>query len=117
MTQQQQDRIKADAEAYAGQFKHGFDYRKPAYIDGATAEAERAQVLVDALEEITTWKQENRSAACILTHIKNFAYEKLKQWNEGKEVTDPCPHCGKELSRDRNLCCRECGKEVSGEDT
>jgi DNA repair exonuclease SbcCD ATPase subunit len=29
-----------------------------------------------------------------------------------KEGENPCPHCGKELSRDRNLCCRECGKEV-----
>lgn len=29
-------------------------------------------------------------------------------------INDPCPHCGKELSRDRNLCCRECGKEVQG---
>ena len=28
------------------------------------------------------------------------------------EVTDSCPHCGKELHRDRNLCCKECGKEV-----
>lgn len=27
-------------------------------------------------------------------------------------IDRPCPHCGKELSRDRNLCCRECGKEV-----
>ena len=30
----------------------------------------------------------------------------------GNPVPDQCPHCGKELSRDRNLCCRECGKEV-----
>lgn len=34
-----------------------------------------------------------------------------KQWNAGK-IDRPCPHCGKELNRDRNLCCRECGKEV-----
>ncbi len=26
--------------------------------------------------------------------------------------THPCPHCGKELYYDRNMCCRECGKEV-----
>lgn len=43
------------------------------------------------------------------------AKEALQQWKDsGKEVNDPCPHCGKELSRDRNLCCRECGKEVEG---
>lgn len=40
------------------------------------------------------------------------AEKEVQQWKDGKEVARPCPHCGKELSRDRNLCCRECGKEV-----
>ena len=37
-------------------------------------------------------------------------FERMEQ--QADKPTDPCPHCGKELSRDRNLCCRECGKEV-----
>ena len=45
--------------------------------------------------------------------IFEIASKALQQWNdEKKEATDPCPSCGKYLSRDRNLCCRECGKEV-----
>ena len=45
--------------------------------------------------------------------IFEIASKAIQQWNDGKkEATDPCPNCGKELSRDRNLCCRECGKEV-----
>ena len=49
------------------------------------------------------------------THY-GFAYW-LVRWSgliQPAAITDrPCPHCGKELNRDRNLCCRECGKEVS----
>lgn len=45
--------------------------------------------------------------------------EALQQFKDGKEVAHkiyrPCPHCGKELFRDRNLCCRACGKEVGDE--
>jgi hypothetical protein len=45
------DRIQVDAENYSKLFKHGVEYRKPAYADGALHEAERAQVLADALKE------------------------------------------------------------------
>jgi hypothetical protein len=40
-------------------------------------------------------------------------FERIKQ--QVDEVDRPCPHCGKELFRDRNLCCRECGEEVENE--
>lgn len=76
-----QERIKADAEAYANGV--GDVYRKYAslygYITGATAVEERAQVLVDALEAI--------AANCEHPGIKSFATKALEQWKgEGKEV-------------------------------
>lgn len=41
----------------------------------------------------------------------------VQQFKDGKRKEDkvyrPCPHCGKELFRDRNLCCRACGEEVN----
>lgn len=83
------------------------------YNAGATAEIERLQPVIDALTQFIA-----RHEGGLLPDM--FTYEKgvkaLEQWNgPGKEITDPCPHCGKELSRDRNLCCRECGKEVGDE--
>lgn len=49
----------------------------------------------------------------LINYYTRMVLEYDTQGKEGeKEPTDPCPHCGKELSRDRNLCCRECGKEV-----
>lgn len=40
--------------------------------------------------------------------------QQFKDGTKGKEVEvyRPCPHCGRELFRDRNLCCRACGREV-----
>lgn len=46
------NRIKAEAEQYANQFKHGAGYREPAYTDGATEWAGRAQEpLINLLDE------------------------------------------------------------------
>jgi len=46
------DKIKAEAERYAELFKHGEAYRKPAYADGATEWAGKANPVIDALEQI-----------------------------------------------------------------
>lgn len=45
-------KIKAEAERYADQFKHGAGYREPAYADGATEWGGKAQELADTLEQI-----------------------------------------------------------------
>lgn len=107
-----------------------------AHIAGATAWAgwkvkhdelqAQAQCMADALGKISnivSWMEETGAS-----RISELAETALKQWNSGedekkdqliptaiykqqgsKTVTDPCPHCGKELSRDRHGCCRECG--------
>lgn len=75
------------------------------YEAGATAENERAQKLAEALEWIKTYGPVDD-----LT-IK-FIDKALNEWNGAASPDRPCPHCGKELNRDRNLCCRECGEEV-----
>jgi hypothetical protein len=50
------EKIKADSETYANLFKHGAEYRKPAYADGATEWAGRAEEhLIPALEWIKTY--------------------------------------------------------------
>ncbi len=79
---------------------------------------ERCDKMEDALEKIkATHKKyhdlngDNPAA----NHLMNIALEALAHKPEGineNQPPDPCPHCGKGLSRDRNLCCRECGKEV-----
>lgn len=118
-----QDRIKADAnKKYPLIASHTHSHGpRSGYIAGATAEAERAQKLVEALGkakhalensyDITDYPADGNT-------IQDAAIKEIEQvlaeWKgAGKEVDRPCPHCGKELSRDRNLCCRECGKEVS----
>ena len=72
-----EERIKADAE----RFTKDEGYQK-VYIAGATAENDRAQVLVDALELI--------EANSEIPGIKSFATRALEQWKsgEGKEVGD-----------------------------
>lgn len=151
------------------------------YEAGATAEAQRAQKLVEALEQILKqhtyydvielavnalqqWNAGKDIAFkgsvitepatgialdCISPEARELLDTIMEQWEEhrknlvevagykeepthygfaywlvrwsgliqpaAKPATHPCPHCGKELSRDRNLCCRECGKEVSNE--
>ena len=78
---------------------------------------DKVQVLVDALEEIIKMSNAGKTLSHIDSHVAAKARKTLEQWKSGKEVERPCPHCGKELSRDRNLCCRECGKEVSDENS
>lgn len=84
-----EERIKADAEAYARQFKYGFDYRKPAYIDGATAENSRTQVLVDFIQEIIDFPPAQSKAAMSewIDKYRDEARVLLEQW-KGKEVGD-----------------------------
>lgn len=98
-----QERIKADAEAYAlpmvwvnqnpkGEEQLFYEYiSSTSYIAGATAEQQRAQVLVDALEAIEANSEH--------PGIKSFAAKALEQWKgTGKEETKPepegCPYCG-----------------------
>lgn len=114
-----QERIKADAEAYAsgiGDFsrKMGALF---GYIAGATVVHERAQLLVKTLKQVEYHlllaknKPNNTDYKGLVEHLSKAVTETLEQW-KGKEPDRPCHHCGKELSHDRNLCCRECGKEV-----
>lgn len=94
--------------------------QKEFYIKGATEWAERAKGLADALRELVDLKYMKDEGLKMKEYLdrKPAAWTQaiiaLQQWKDGKgkEVERPCPHCGKELSRDRNLCCRECGKEV-----
>ena len=105
------ERIKQQASYYSG-FSEDEDHSPISkgqyygYIAGATATHDRAKVLVDALRMIAGGPQTRTDAV-------NIAWKALEQW-QGKDASQ-CPHCGKELNRDRNLCCRECGKEVGDE--
>lgn len=128
-------RIDSNANDYLSLKEVEFSQRSfNAYIAGATAEAERAQELKNLLDEAQALLSKEREKAWKLVDALEEAKwvlvdlysdkgdsgspltEKidliLQQWKDRKEVIDPCPHCGKELNRDRNLCCRECGKEV-----
>lgn len=117
-----QERIKADSiKSYPIPVKFldqvSCMERREGYIAGATAERERAQLLVDMLMNVRAFIAGATAGAMhpftSLITLGKEVETVLQQWKgEGKEVTDPCPHCGKELHRDRNLCCRECGKEV-----
>lgn len=74
-----QERIKADAEAYATGI--GDFYRKMGalfgYIAGATAENERAQVLVDAMEKaIATLKEGNKEREINFSEWCAFNYQR-----------------------------------------
>lgn len=145
-----QERIKADAEAYAND-KYGeyasncndLEYYKwkecvDVYIAGATAEATKAFEMYKMLVLLSQYHYQAKEGR-ELNHdaIIGKIEEHLQQWNAGKVVekekeplipiavykqqgcnvsnSRPCPHCGKELNRDRNLCCRECGEEVEND--
>lgn len=92
MDSKTQERIKADAEGYANGI--GDVYRKYAarygYIAGATAENDRAQVLVDALEAIDHELEHRQGGTFIGMSprqqqiIYNLAYNALEQWKSGK---------------------------------
>jgi hypothetical protein len=82
------DRIIKDAEAYVAKTR-GQQGRVETYIAGATAEHDRAQVLVDALEFVkhcpATWDK-TQLLVWVDTAIKKSKVA-LEQW-EGKEVGD-----------------------------
>lgn len=135
-----EERIKADAAKYCKGVTNSFKVHTMtnAYIAGATAEHERAQKLADALDQFISFHETGLLPA---RHVYEQAVAARKQWKSGKVITneqasnllnppednepkgmemtaDPfyrCPRCGKELHRDRNLCCRNCGKEVGDE--
>lgn len=130
-----QERIKADAERMLKDqneilllnetYMEGYE---EGYIAGATAENERALPVIYLLTEIKSAYGDQ-----FTNHHNEMIEQTLQQCNAGKEVekekeplipiavykqqgcnvsnSHPCPHCGKELNRDRNLCC-ECGKKV-----
>lgn len=82
---QQQNRIKADAKKYIHQM-HGYinDPQYEGYIAGATAEVERAQVLLDALdmakrEIVAMYKQKGYSESFVTRTID----EAMQKWEEG----------------------------------
>lgn len=82
-----------------------------------------AQRMADALEEIAEGSHDYESTNYAKRlHMPNCrackAKEVLQQFKDGgkeDKVYRPCPHCSKELFRDRNLCCRACGKEVKND--
>lgn len=127
MTPQAQERIKADAKKpgltdriirEAKQFAF-YNYCSAAHnadFDNLETWPYAAQVAYYAISNYMSgnpisWPYSTKT---IPMDLKDVAFEAaLQQWKgTGKEVENPCPHCGKELHRDRNLCCRECGKEV-----
>ena len=79
-----QERIKADAERYikGGTPVRSKYYMHKGYIAGATAEHDRAQVLVDALEFV-----KNNGLCSETTEMINNALEQWKS-GKGKEVGD-----------------------------
>lgn len=103
------ERIKADAESYAkshGRKKHG--YYALNYIAGATAENDRAQVLVDALEGLLQWHaQPNNLPAEGLDRRLEAARNALAKW-DGKEVE--CPKCKRAVKE--GWACNECSTQI-----
>jgi len=73
---------------------------------------------IPIIDEALAWKEKEavvtKCEDCGRMFPSGDGTGKCKKCKE-KIVIDPCPHCGKELSRDRSLCCRECGKEVERE--
>lgn len=111
------ERIKADADQHVKglSIQHSKSHQHAGYIAGATDVYERAEPMAEVLEYIIHCPATYDKTQLLIWIDSAIAKAKqaLEQWKgTGKEVTDPCPNCGKELSRDRNLCCRECGKEV-----
>lgn len=111
MDNKTQERIKADAERiYRGKpdsrFPSNFKYID-GYIAGATAEHDRAQVLVDALEALKEGAE---------NHTIHFIDKILKQWKSGKgkevHVELSCMVCGATFMGPKpQMCCsgRDCG--------
>lgn len=92
------------------------DGPRTGYIAGATAEAERAQNVIAAFEALLNVMPNGDALRYFYAKEEIIkGRQAIEQWKEGNEIVNPCPHCGKELNRDRNLCCRECGKEVENE--
>lgn len=82
-----QERIKADAETEFKSAKIEWSEayalgRHDGYIAGATAEYERAQVLVDALQALIDFQ----GPTMVNWQVIKNAKKALQQWNEGKEV-------------------------------
>lgn len=87
-----QERIKADAEKLSGYNENRGDGglvnkgRYYGYIAGATAERERAQVLVDALVEIERRIKLGKAGASYqIEMIRPVVIKALERW-KGKEV-------------------------------
>lgn len=106
------ERIKADAAKYCKDEALGSredcSYCIQDYIAGATAVHERAQKMVDALKYIQKFYDTKDIS---LSMYAAGVIKEYEQYNAAAPAR-PCPHCGKELDRDRNLCCG--GKEVEG---
>lgn len=104
-TNEQDERLRGQSKDYGRRISF-LDGYEDGYIAGATAEAAKTERLIEIMQEVIRISDRKHDAW-------DRAKEFIQQWKEGKEVvTNPCPNCGKELRRDRNLCCRECGMEV-----
>lgn len=77
------DRIIQEAQAYVAKTR-GQQGRVETYIAGATAEHDRAKVLVDALKEFISYHETGLLPA---RHVYEKGVKALEQW-EGKEVGD-----------------------------
>ena len=107
MDSKTQDRILKAASDYADKMDANNDYQngrkcgcEMGYIAGATAENSRAQVLVDALEEIERRIKVGKAGASYqIEMIRPVVIKALEQW-KGKEVeptpqpTEPQPDLG-----------------------
>jgi hypothetical protein len=115
------DRIKQEAEAYAeSRADHltniaeynTFNDLNGAYIAGATAEHERAKVLVDALREFISYHETGLLPA---RHVYEKGVNALEQW-EGKEVGDEtCGICKEKPMADGLTVCNECYEKFDGD--
>lgn len=141
------ERIKADAERYSGlmvwvnQDPEGnqplfHEYiSSTSYIAGATAEAEMAQMLVDALQELVDLKRMKDEGINVKEYLdrKPAAWEAainaLQQWKQGNEVvsveTDEpslstCMECKhrpavKDYNGHGHYVCRQCDDYLNRE--
>lgn len=86
-----EERIKADAEAYAEKENSAYVNDYNGYIEGATAENSRAQVLVDALGEVaklaSIWPQHGLAPLWVINAIEKKLTSALEQW-KGRGVED-----------------------------
>lgn len=129
-----QEQISKDADEYARTFSGTRSIKRP-YRAGATAWAQwkskhdEVKVAAEKLRlalvmavfalkqsyDVNDFPADGQTNQDSAIRIGEEALQQFKDGGKEDKVYRPCPHCGKELFRDRNLCCRACGKEVESE--